>query len=101
MIDITNLPEGYCADIVTGVRIDADLTDWCRQHERLDKVEIYHVKDQNLDSVCYLVRTPFVQVDAVKKEDALTKAVNVLSSLAIRMEKSYTESGNNEKRETD
>lgn len=101
MIDITNLPEGYCADIVSEVRIDADLTDWCRQHERLDKVEIYHVKDQNLDSVCYLVRTPFVQVDAVKKEDALAKAVNVLSSLAIRMEKSYTESGNNEKRETD
>ena len=101
MIDITNLPEGYCADIVLEVRIDADLTDWCRQHERLDKVEIYHVKDQNLDSVCYLVRTPFVQVDAVKKEDALAKAVNVLSSLAIRMEKSYTESGNNEKRETD
>ena len=83
------LGEGESAIILFESEIEKDLAEFCNEKEITDRVIVYEIKNENLETIAFEVHTPYTNTRDNDKFQALCLALSFLSSAAVNLEKNF------------
>ena len=91
MIDQLVLAEGEYAEILYAAPISKEAADYCNANKKSDCVEVYEIKNENLETVAFEVHTPYTITRHKDRFQALCLALIHLSTEAVNFEKETSE----------